>query len=459
MKQCLLRGCRCIEIDVWDGEPRTPSSSPPYSTPSQSDGKGHGLRAQLTRRLSPHKLPVREPPAAQSASDGLAMPTPWQSATTASRAEPRVLHGYTLTKEVSLRDVCAVIRDAAFIASDLPVIVSLEVHCSAEQQEIMVEIIEQSWKGMLVSMPTEPFEKLPSPAELKSKILVKVKYVKPEVAKKHASKENSIKPKLKPKRSTSSSSDSENQDAPQGEEQKRKKKSSIIESLSSLGVYTRSYHFKSLTTPEALVPTHVFSLSEKKLMEVHESHGPTLFSHNRNFMMRAFPSGMRVSSSNLDPSVFWRKGVQIVALNWQKYDEGIMLNQGMFADTGGWVLKPKGYRGHMNSVAKELSNESQATAVEHKTLSLTVEIIAGQDVPLPMGDKRPHGFHPYVKCELHVEKPEERSGAPIEGGGKSKEGEYKIRTKTSKGIEPDFGGEAMQFLKIPGVVEELSFLR
>lgn len=386
------------------------------------------------------------------------MPTPWKSVTTASRAEPRVLHGYTLTKEVSFRDVCNAIGDAAFVASELPVIVSLEVHCSAEQQKIMVEIIEQSWKGMLVHIPAEPCEILPSPAELRGKILVKVKYVKPEVARKNATKESIVRPRLRRERSASSSSGSENQDVLQGEEP-NKKKPSIIESLSSLGIYTRSYHFKNLTSPEALVPTHVFSLSEKKLMEVHESHGPTLFSHNRNFLMRAFPSGMRVSSSNLDPSVFWRKGVQIVALNWQKCDEGMMLNQGMFADSGGWVLKPKGYRGSGKSRARELSHESQADAIVHKTLSLAVEIIAGQDVPLPTGDTRPHGFRPYVKCELHVEQPEERSGAPIAGGGKAKEGDYKMRTKPSKGMEPNFGGERMDFLEIAEVVEEISFLR
>lgn len=342
------------------------------------------------------------------------------------------------------------------MASDLPVIVSLEVHCSPEQQEIMVEIIEKSWKGMLVPIPSEPYRSLPSPEELRGKILVKVKYAKPEAAKKNAFKSSTT--GLKKERSTSSgSSDSENQNAVVGEE-KKKKKTSIIEPLSALGVYTRSYHFKSLTTPEALEPTHVFSLSEKKLMEVHESHGPTLFSHNRNFLMRAYPSGMRVSSSNLDPSVFWRKGVQMVALNWQKYDEGVMLNQGMFAGSGGWVLKPKGYRG-TTARTKELSQESQADAVTHRTLSLTVDIIAGQDIPLPIGDTRASGFHPYVKCELHVEKPEERSGAPIEKEGKSKEGGHKRVTKTSKGVEPDFGGESMEFRQIPGVVEELSFLR
>lgn len=315
----------------------------------------------------------------------------------------------------------------------------------------MVDIIKQSWKGMLVTMPTEGCKKLPSPAELRRKILVKVKYVAPKAV-------QDPMPSLHAVRSRSSSPGSENQGT-SGGEGKEKKKSSIIQALSALGVYTRSYHFKNLSAPEATVPTHVFSLSEKKLMEVHESHGPTLFSHNRNFMMRAFPSGMRVSSSNLDPSVFWRKGVQIVALNWQKWDEGMMLNRAMFAGSGGWLLKPKGYRGEPHGQSIKVSDESQADAIAHETLSLCVEVFAGQNIPLPPGDTKPDGFRPYVKCELHIEKPEERSGAPIEGGGKSKEGEFKRRTKKSRGIDPNFGGEKLEFMAIPGVAEELSFVR
>lgn len=177
--------------------------------------------------------------------------------------------------------------------------------------------------------------------------------------------------------------------------------------------------------------------------------------------MRAFPSGMRVRSDNLDPAVFWRKGVQIVALNWQRWDEGMMLNEGMFTGSLGYVLKPNGYRGDnkFNIAAPTISEESQADAIPHKTLNLSIELLGAQDIPLPLGDTRSEGFHPYVKCELHVEKPEERTGAPIEGGGKSKEGEYKWKSRTMKGRDVDFGGEKVDFRDIPGVVEELSFLR
>ncbi|KAL8946824.1 MAG: hypothetical protein Q9222_006832 [Ikaeria aurantiellina] len=340
-------------------------------------------------------------------------------------------------------------------SSDLPIIVSLEVHAGREQQEIMVEIIEQTWKGLLVKPLTHECQQLPSPGELRRKILIKVKFVAPE--KVTAKTAKVAKPSMGRKKSSSSSSDSDNQGSQ--DTKSKKKHSSIIESLSALGVYTRSYHFKDLSSSEATAPCHVFSLSEKKLMDVHESHGPTLFSHNCNYMMRAFPSGTRVSSSNLDPAVFWRKGVQIVALNWQRCDAGMMLNEGMFAGSAGWVLKPEGYRGQRHGQTAEITDERQGKAIPHKTLSLSVDILAGQDLPLPIGDDRPDGFSPYVKCELHIEKPEERSGAAIEGGGKSKDGEHKFQTKTSRGVNPDFGGETVAFSNVLQVAEELSFVR
>ena len=132
----------------------------------------------------------------------------------------------------------------------------------------------------------------------------------------------------------------------------------------------------------------------------------------------------------------------------------------MFSGSCGYVLKPNGYLGKPTSSAlPHLSEESQGDAIEHRTLTLSIEVLAAQNVPLPLGDTKPSGFHPYVKCELHVETLAERTGGPIDRGGKAKEGEYKWRSRAMKGTEVNFGAEKVEFKEIPGVVEELSFLR
>ncbi len=346
-KNVLLRGCRCIEIDVWDGDDQSDSAS------SSSDEAGGGRGAKLARRRDTvQKIKERIPtaltsrlqkttlgkrleryvdkktqPGAKSGgvaslppaitSDGKPAATdappaaglvkkPLKAA--ALEAEPRVLHGYTLTKEVSFRDVCTAIRDYGFVVSDLPLIVSLEVHCGPRQQELMVAIMEDVWKAFLPPPPRGDVSALPAPTELRNKILVKVKYVPPTAT------------------GAAPAPDTDTERASGDEEKlpagiaakKHKKPSKIIPALVQLGIYTRGVSFKSLAQPEASMPTHVFSLSETGVMEVHEKCGPALFAHNRHFLMRTYPSGLRITSSNLDPVVFWRKGIQIVALNWRE---------------------------------------------------------------------------------------------------------------------------------------------
>ncbi|KAI9843234.1 MAG: hypothetical protein M1837_006523 [Sclerophora amabilis] len=469
-KNVLLRGCRCIEIDVWDGESETPPNE--ENRVPQPEQRQH-YRPHMPSAFSGKKGIQANSKGPQDSKDpstaeGSDKPPPWVSSTTLSQGQPRVLHGYTLTKDVSFRDVCIAIRESAFVTSDLPVIVSLEVHASLKQQEIMVDIMHSVWEGLMVHEPVKTNgHELPNPGQLRHKILVKVKHVHREPAEEEQS------PTIERIR-TASSSSSEDSDSGVGE---KKKKSKVLEALSRLGIYMSSYHFASFSQPgkdlpltpslslysrrrgEATIPSHVFSLSERALMKQHEENSVELFSHNREFLMRAYPHGLRVSSSNLDPAVFWRKGVQMVALNWQKWDQGMMLNEAMFAGEGGWALKPKGYRGSDYSRSGATKALGQAEAIDHKTMDLTIHIFAGQGIPLPIGDEKPKRFHPYIKCELHVEKPEERSGKPIENDGKSKDGEFKRKTKTQKGVNPDFRAETLSFAEVKGVVEELSFLR
>lgn len=319
-KNVLLRGCRCVEIDVWDGDD-SDSESDFSDSDSDSDSstekkkkkktttKGSSRTQHIASKL-PHSLSNRlektslgSKLAAEKdgkvAGDGVKdkgkdasgkMPSLTKTPSPKAVAvEPRVLHGYTLTKEVSFRDVCVAIREHAFVVSDLPVIVSLEVHCSTQQQEIMVQIMNETWADYLVPQPSEDAQRLPAPGDLRRKILVKVKYAAPGVS---------------PLVEVEEAQDRLPPEAQAGPKAKAKKASKIIQALSALGIYTRGVSFKSLTQPEASMPTHIFSLSEGGVEEVHDKNARLLFEHNRKYMMRTYPSGMRIQSSNLDPPVF-----------------------------------------------------------------------------------------------------------------------------------------------------------
>ncbi|OTB10076.1 hypothetical protein K445DRAFT_323382 [Daldinia sp. EC12] len=481
-RNVLLRGCRCVEIDVWDGDESDAETSD--SSDSSDDDEARELKAirkksrsekiasklpgslasRLSKRLTGKGATETDSAAEKKEGDSiLGAPLKKTLSPQPLLVEPRVLHGYTLTKEVSFREVCVAIRDNAFIVTDLPLIVSLEVHCSQEQQEAMVRIINEVWAGYLLPPPKEDAKFLPAPGDLRHKILVKVKYAPPHAAASAADEESED--RLPP----GAASDPASKTTTTTTQQKVKKASKIIQALSALGVYTRGVSFKSLSQPEATMPTHIFSLSEGGVAEVHENEAAKLFEHNREYLMRTYPSGMRIGSSNLDPVAFWRKGIQIVALNWQKWDEGMMLNEGMFAGTGGYVLKPEGYRGRKPVVVdnneKKVAPLPASETILHQTLDLSITVYAAQNLPMPEDDDKESGFKPYVKIELHTEPPHDEhlsvtGTAPGSTSTRAKEGEYKARTKTQRGIHPDFKSETLAVAKgVSGVVPELSFVR
>jgi len=131
-----------------------------------------------------------------------------------------------------------------------------------------------------------------------------------------------------------------------------------------------------------------------------------------------------------------------------------MQNYAMFSGSGGWVLKPEGYRTIDTRDTQDDSkmlgtSNAQKDASRRFTLDLSVQILAAQQLP--------SARHPYIKCELHVETPQERQGEKIENGGRSKDGEHKRRTKVSKTL--DFAGESLNFHAIKDVAPALSFIR
>ncbi|KAF9892837.1 hypothetical protein FE257_000426 [Aspergillus nanangensis] len=459
----------CVEIDVWDGDDSDDESSSSSSDDETipSSQKGNKPKTELSRKKPGKKARLGSKLGSllgrSKSSAGRRAPPPTikepVDAAVLPRPEPKVLHGHTLTKGTTFRDVCYTIRDNAFVANDMPVIVSLEVHASIEQQQTMVEIMEEAFKGMLLEVTPEiEASQIPPPETLKRKILIKVKWVSPAGQGDDEGDRTDEVDELKKKASQSeptNNTTTSTTPTPSKQEQQQPPPpppSKIFLGLSKLAVFTKGYRFSHFAQPEAKVPGHVFSLSEKAARAAYAKDPAALFEHNRGHFMRIYPFGLRVNSSNLDPSFFWRRGAQIVALNWQSVDKGMMLNHAMFADKRGWVLKPQGYR----------SADAASVPITRRQLDLCIEILAGQNIPLPPGDTNEKGFKPYVACYLHVETPvDDTTGAPQndDASSDSEKSSYKRTIKSATGRNPDFGNQSIQFPTLSGVIDELTFVR
>ncbi|XP_035982835.1 1-phosphatidylinositol 4,5-bisphosphate phosphodiesterase gamma-2 [Fundulus heteroclitus] len=90
--------------------------------------------------------------------------------------EPIIYHGWTRTTKIKFEDVVKAINEHAFVTSDFPVILSIEEHCPIDQQRQMARIFKEVLGDKLLTEPVEQMaEQLPSPTQLKGKIILKHK--------------------------------------------------------------------------------------------------------------------------------------------------------------------------------------------------------------------------------------------------------------------------------------------
>ncbi len=381
---------------------------------------------------------------------------------------PVVMHGRTLTKSVPFQDCISVIQKYAFVASPYPLILSLEVHCNAEQQQIMVDIMIKEFGERLIREPyMTNVLSLPSPEDLKYKILAKVKAgVDPNVKKdtprglrqrsfsspfsRPQALDNSAIPHgpllssppsmsivegsstWAPTRGSmataSLSSATDDSDVALGgtrtSRQPTKPKSKIIKPLGNLGVYTRGLKYRDFALPESKTYNHVFSFAERKFEDIcrNQEKKEQLEKHNMRYLMRIYPSGFRMRSSNPDPLAFWRRGAQMVALNWQTYDLGMQMNEAMFAsgsDRYGYVLKPQELR---QSQLRSLEGHTWEDArpginkVRKKFIRFAVDLISAQQLPLPRGARPEETLDPYIEIEMFCAEDKAAGVASGEGG-------------------------------------------
>ncbi|XP_028663305.2 1-phosphatidylinositol 4,5-bisphosphate phosphodiesterase eta-2a isoform X1 [Erpetoichthys calabaricus] len=383
--------------------------------------------------------------------------------------EPIVHHGYTLTSKILFKDVIETINKYAFIKNDYPVIISLENHCSVPQQKKMAQYLIDVLgdKLDLSSVNMDESGQLPPPEHLRGKILVKGKKLPPnidenaeegEVSDEDSADEIEDDCKLMngDQKSSPSAGDKRvgkvEDDAELGEKDnlnkrqsrsfmgnfsKRKKKTvklkksssfedeedeletsvsasrgaahysrmsrqkktmKLSRALSDLVKYTKSVGVQDIET-QVSSSWQVSSLSETKAHQIMQQK-PTQFIHfNQRQLSRVYPSSYRVDSSNYNPQPFWNAGCHLVALNYQSEGRVLQLNRAKFNSNGncGYVLKPKCMcEGAFNPMSEDpLPGQMKK--------QLVLKIISGQQLPKPkdsmLGD-RGEIIDPFVEVEI-----------------------------------------------------------
>ena len=88
--------------------------------------------------------------------------------------EPKITHGMTLTSDILFKDVLKNIKENAFRHTESPFFLSIEMHCSDEQQKIIAHyfktILVDCWTPEKDNCP----DAFPSPNKLKKMFIVKV---------------------------------------------------------------------------------------------------------------------------------------------------------------------------------------------------------------------------------------------------------------------------------------------
>ena len=238
--------------------------------------------------------------------------------------DPIIYHGYTRTSRIKFSDVLEAIKETAFETSPFPIILSLEVHTSEEQSNAMARYIRNIFGSMLYTYKDAEecdFTQW-SPAALANKILIKSKRsddddddVKdlsgmPEIEQAYAAEEAAAPSKKK--------------------------------SHGDLGktVMVAAMHSKSWGSDAK--GFNIQSISENKTDGICKSEPENFRAQNTRMLTRIYPAGHRVDSSNYDPMPAWLQGSQVVAFNFQTWDEYLRMNYGKFLMNGncGYILKP-----------------------------------------------------------------------------------------------------------------------
>ncbi|KAH7549884.1 hypothetical protein JRO89_XS13G0099100 [Xanthoceras sorbifolium] len=267
-----------------------------------------------------------------------------------------VLHGWTLTTPVKLIKCLKAIKEFAFSASPYPVIVTLEDHLTVDLQAKVAQMIIQTFADMLYYSESECLKELPSPEELKYRIIISTKPPKDKLdaksinGRKHKRKDsNEYVSKEEPSDLTSNQADDEkseyNNNCDEDNDACDCKSNPFGEPAYKRLIAIHSGKLTNKIKKELkfeLEKVRRVSLSEERFKKVSVSYGTEVVRFTQKSILRIYPKQTRFNSSNYNPITGWMHGAQMVAFNMQGYGKYLWLMHGMFRANAecGYVKKP-----------------------------------------------------------------------------------------------------------------------
>ncbi|GFO50682.1 phosphoinositide phospholipase c [Plakobranchus ocellatus] len=178
------------------------------------------------------------------------------------------------------------------------------------------------------------------------------------------------------------------------------KKHKLAKELSDLVSYCVSRRFEDFQTSNANQKYwEINSFSESQALKLALSCPEDFVNHNKKFLSRIYPNGMRVDSSNYNPQDLWNCGCHMVALNFQTAGLMMDLYHGWFQKNGGcgYILKPAIMR---EEIAYFSANTRDVIPGVSPQI-LHIKIISGQNFPKPKGSAAKGDVtDPYVTIEV-----------------------------------------------------------
>lgn len=245
------------------------------------------------------------------------------------KAEPIIYHGYTLTSKILFRDVVETIKEYAFKNNPYPVILSLENHCSIECQKIMAKyFVEYLGNNLLLpndikNLNETTLNKLKNKIILKGKILAKHYKERTTISPKlHPTSDSKTEKTLLGRKKELDTKTSIN--APKANIDDDLSNITFLNTVHALNTLyndTRP-HFEMTSIDEDKIIVYAGGEQLKKQ--------DVITKYSTSNFVRIYPRNVRVDSSNYNPITSWNLGCQIVALNWQTSGMYMWTNTGMF---------------------------------------------------------------------------------------------------------------------------------